>query len=99
MLNPCSCRHHLYFSRPDDRSGTHAVAVFQLPFQNNGDNFHVIVRMSTKTHSCLNSIVIEHSQRSKMHPVGIVITRKTEGMPGVEPSVIRMSPASCTVYC
>ena len=48
----------LDIARPYHGAISHAVFVFQIAFKRNGNNFHVIVRMGSKSHSCLNIIVV-----------------------------------------
>jgi hypothetical protein len=62
--------------------------MFQVPFQWNAYNLHVVMRMRLEPSTSRNVIIIQHAQRAKMHPFRIVPTGKTEGMVSVEPTVI-----------
>src|SRR5674476_740324 len=99
MLNSCSGRHHLYLAGRDDRTVTHTVAVCQFPVQDNGYDFHIVMWMGSKAHSCLYRVVVQYPERPKVNTVGIVIIGKTKRMPGVQPTVICMSTVCCFVNC
>jgi hypothetical protein len=53
--------------------------------------------MHPEAHALLNPVIVQHPQGAKMHPVGIVVIGKTEGMPGFQPTMIGMSSASSFV--
>lgn len=74
--NSGSGRHHLDIAFFDDSGVAHIVAVTQLTFQRNRDNFHISVRMSAESHSALNKIVIQNSENAKMDPFLILIISK-----------------------
>ena len=87
--------HILHFTRIDNTAVSQRVFMFKLPADRVRDDFHILMIMSAKTVIRLNSIIIEDTKATKAHPVGIVITGKTESMPRVEPTVNGMAPFVC----
>ena len=83
MGYPCTCTHDLYISFFDKGYISHTVPVFQVPFQGDGDDLHVIVWMCSETFPRSYSVVVEYAQQTEMHPFRIVVICKTEGMVGV----------------
>ncbi len=53
-------------------------------------DFHVPVRMHTKAHPRRYPVIVEDSQASESHPTRIVIICKTEGVEGVQPTMVRV---------
>ena len=49
------------------------------------------MRVSTKTHAALNSIVVEHTQYAKVHALRIVIIGEAKSMIALQPAVVGMS--------
>src|SRR6185295_11685798 len=84
--------HDLDFSGSDDAMSPGIVTMFQRTFEGNGNNLHVVMWMLAETHASFYVVVIQYAEHSKMYPVGIVITRETEGMIGIEPTVIGVTP-------
>ena len=91
MRNAASGAHDLYLAMPNYGGIAHAVAVLQIALQGNGNNFHVVVRVSTKAHSGSNNIVVENPQEAKMHLFRVVEMGKTKGVVGIQPAVVGMS--------
>jgi hypothetical protein len=50
-----------------------------------------VVRVPSKAFAALYGIVIQYPEGTEIHPIGIKVMRKTEGMPCIEPSVIGMA--------
>ena len=92
VIDPGACTHYLHIPVPDNRDIAHAVLVFEISFQRNGDDLHVVVGMRSEAHSTCYSVVIQNTQSAKLNPLRIVIIGKTKGMPAVEPSVVGISP-------
>ena len=57
----------------------------------NGNYFDIVVRMCAKAHARFYNVVIEYPQSAKVYSIRVVIIRKTEGVPGIKPAVIRQS--------
>jgi hypothetical protein len=62
--------------------------VFQIAPQGNGDDFHIVVGMGTKTHTALNGIVIKHTECAKLYALGIKPASKTKTVFGLKPAVV-----------
>lgn len=53
-----------------------------------------------KAHSGFHSIIIEYVQGTEMNPVRIIIASKAEGVPAMQPPMVRITPGICLVkYC
>src|SRR5689334_3294614 len=87
--------HALYLAGADNRTVAHTVLVFQRTFQDIGDDLHVTVGMSRKTFFWLDPVLIDNPQLSEAHMFRIVITGEGEGVVGIQPAMIGMSPFSC----
>ena len=57
--------------------------MFQISFQWNRNNFHIVVWMGAKSHSCLNRIVIQNPKGPEVHSIWIEIIRETKRMVGI----------------
>src|SRR5262249_29067242 len=68
-----SCAHALNFTRPDDGTGTHAVLMFQGTFKNVRKNFHVAMRVCSKSLGRRYPVLINDAERAKTHVAGVVI--------------------------
>src|ERR1700722_2432132 len=63
----------LQLSRTYYCAGAHAVAVLQRSIQNPRQNFHIFVRMHSKSFSRRNYILVQYTQRSELDMLRIVI--------------------------
>ena len=52
--------HALYVTDADNRAVPDAVAMFELPLEDVGDYFHVVMRMVPESLAGLNRIVVDH---------------------------------------
>src|SRR5580658_9234704 len=71
--DPRSRRHMLQLSGTDHCSGAHAVAVLQRAIQYPRQDFHITVRMHSKTFSRRHNILIQYAQGSELNVFRIVI--------------------------
>src|SRR5215471_12221496 len=78
--------HALDFPRPNDGARTHAVLMFESPFENVGDDFHITMRMRSKPFTRRDTIFVDDAQSAKTHGIRIVITIEREGVIRVQPS-------------
>src|SRR5579862_7350735 len=88
MANAAACSHALSIARENDRTGSEAVFVLKLAFENIGDDLHVAMRMSGKSGVRRDVVFVDDAQRAKSHPLGIPVIGKAESMFGVEPTVV-----------
>src|SRR5262252_818722 len=88
VANACSRGHALSVAGKDDRSGSQAVFVLQLAFEDIGDDFHVAVRMRGKPGVGRDVIFVDDAQGAESHPLWIPVIREAEGVFGVEPTVV-----------
>ena len=91
VLNSGSRRHPLKLTDVDDRAVAHAVPVFQLPFQDIGDDLHVPVAVHAKALAGLHPILVHDPQRPEAHVDRIVVGVEREGVPSIEPIVLGMA--------
>ena len=73
----------------------HGVAVVQLPLDHHRDDLHVPVRVHAKALAGGNDVVIDDPERTKAHPVRVVVTGEGEAVPAVEPIELAMETLSC----
>ena len=95
VADTCSGTHHLDIAVFDDGGVAHAVLVFEIAFQRNTNDLHIVVRMRSEAHSRRNNIVIQDAQHAKVHAFRIVIISETERVVAVEPTVVGMSAGIC----
>ena len=57
----------------------------ELALHHHGDDFHALVRVHAKALARGNRVVIDHTQRAEAHPIGVVVVRKAEAVPAIEP--------------
>ena len=69
----------------------HAVLMFHRAFQHVGQDFHVFMGVSAKALACVNHVIVNHAQCREPHKVRVIVVGKREGMPGIEPAMIRMT--------
>ena len=86
--DPGAGAHDLDVALLDHRFVPHAVLVFEVSGQRDADDFHVVVGVRPKSGPARHGVVIQDTQRSEVHAFGMVPTRKTEAVVGVEPAVV-----------
>src|SRR5690606_5383104 len=64
----CSGTHHLNITISDNGSISHTILVFQISFQRNADDLHIVVRMCAETAARFYSIIIKDTQYTEIHP-------------------------------
>ena len=75
-------------SGAEDFAVAHGVAVLDGAGDDDGEDFHVVVRVLAEALAGRNVILIDNAECAEAHVGGVVITVEGEGMPGVEPAVI-----------
>ena len=100
MGDPGAGAHHLDVSFPDDRGIAHAVLVFEVTFEGNGNDFHVVMWVSSKASGCCDFIIIEDAEHTKVHAFGVVVIGKAKGMAAMQPAVVGITAGRSPVqYC
>ena len=92
--NPRTRRHDLNLATSNHTTVPHAVAMRQIAFQRNADDFHIAVRMLAKATTAHNAVVIDHAQRAKTHAIGVVVMTKTKSVVAFEPAMIGITSAA-----
>ena len=87
MVDAGAGAHGLYISRSDDAAVLMTVPMFQFPFQGNGDNLHILMRVGAKAFARSYPVVVQYTQGAEIHPAGIVILVETEGVVAVKPII------------
>lgn len=90
--HPASGRHVLDVSRLQDAAVSHRILVLQGAIQNVCHNLHVPVGVHSKPPGRHHEIVVDHPQAVIAHPFRIVVIRKTESVPGIQPAVGGVAP-------
>ena len=67
----------------------------ELTFHHHGDDFHALVRVHVKALAWGDRVVIDHPQRTKAHPIGVVVVRKAEAVPAIEPIELAVEAFCC----
>ena len=83
--------HVLNFTGTDNAAVAHAVFVFELPLQNDREDFHILVRVGAETLAGLHNVFVDNAQRSKTHVRPVLVVPEREGMKGAQPSVVKVS--------
>src|SRR5580700_2384320 len=83
--DPRSRRHMLQLPGTYHCTGAHAVAVLQRSIQYPGQDFHITVRMHSKTLSWRHNILIQHAQGTKLDMLRIVILVKRKCESRIQP--------------
>ena len=83
MIHASTCTHHLYLPFSNHLGIAHAVFVFQIATQWNGDDFHIVVRMGAKAHTALNGVIVEHTKRTKLYALGVEPACKAKAVFGL----------------
>ena len=97
---PVSSTHHLHISFFDNSGIAHAVFVFEVPFQRDGDDLHIVVGMGAEPHALGHSVVIEDAQYAEVSPLRVVIISEAKGVMGIQPAMIGVATGIGFVqYC
>ena len=91
MIDTTARTHHLDITGSNRFRILYTVAMSQIPFQRNGNYFHIFMWMSIKSHRRVYTVIIQHSQGSEMDSFRIVIVSKTECVVGFEPAMIKIA--------
>src|SRR2546421_9501983 len=86
VAHPTAGAHVLQVSGFDNRAVPHAVLMLQFPFNNVAEDFRIAMRMGAKPLPGLDNVVIDDTQRTKTHLVGIEKFTEGEGMAAVQPA-------------
>jgi hypothetical protein len=62
--------------------------MLKFAFGDNGDDFHVVMGMTTEAGPALDAVIIEDTQRAKLEPFRVIPAGEGEGMFGVQPAVV-----------
>ena len=100
MENPRTCTHHLDIARSNHFAVPDTVAVTQISFQRNRDDFHILMWMCIEALSRSDRVVIQDPKHAKMYSLRVVVIGKTKSVMGLQPSMICI-PASISFihYC
>ena len=99
MCNAGTGAHGLNFIRMQLFAVAHGIRMFQDTGQRNGDDFHVVVGMRTKTHSRRNPVVVPNAQATKMNLFRVVPAGEGKRMIGLEPAVVGVTASGGWVQC
>ena len=83
--------HALNVARPDHRADSHTIFVLESPFQNDGNDFHVPMRVSGKPCARPDPILVQHAQGAEMHEFRVVEVVERKCMVAFEPVDLRMT--------
>ena len=97
MLNSRARAHNLHITLPDHLHVAHVVLVLQVAGSRKRDDLHVVMRVSAKAHSARDRIIIQNSQSTEMNSLRVIITRKTERVITIQPTMVSMSSCVCFV--
>ena len=93
MENPRTYTHHLDIARSNHFAVPDTVAVTQISFQRNRDDFHILMWMCIEALSRSDRVVIQDPKHAKMYSLRVVVIGKTKSVMGLQPSMICI-PAS-----
>jgi hypothetical protein len=80
MRHAGASAHDLDLARGEDALVAQAVLVFERAGDDDGKNLHIAVRMLAKTLASVDTIFIDHPERTKSHVFSITITGEAEGV-------------------
>ena len=83
--------HHLHFARADGPAVAHAVLVGHRTGQRYGHDLHVLMRVRTESSAGGDGIVVQHPEHAEVHALRIVVVGETEGVEGLQPTVVGVS--------
>ena len=72
--------HGLNVALADDRSIAHRILVPEVTGEGNRDDLHIVVRMFAEAAARGHVIIVQHPERSEVHPFRVVVTSKAEGV-------------------
>src|SRR5258706_3013351 len=84
--------HVLHIPGTDHAAVAHRILVLQRAAEDVGDDFHVAMRMLSKTHARHYQVVIDDAQAAEARPLRIVIVREAESVITVKPPVFGVAP-------
>src|SRR6185369_2695219 len=91
--------HALRIAAANNRSGAHAVAMFQSPLQNVGDNFHVAMSVRGEAVAGLHKVFVDYSKGTKARVLWIVVITEGEAVISIEPAEIEMATLFSLANC
>ena len=75
----------------NDGAVAHVVTVLQCPFEHDGDDLHVVVRMHPETFSGGDDVIVQDPQHAEVDFAGIVPGGETETVTRVQPAMVSMT--------
>ena len=66
--------------------------MLQGPFQDVGDDLHVLMAVHPEALARLHSVFIDDPQRTEAHVGRVVVGVEGKGMLGIQPAVVGMAP-------
>ena len=97
VVNASAGTHYLHIAIANSGHGAHAVFVFQISFEWDADNFHVVMRVRTKAASCFHGVIIEYPEYAEVHSFRVVVIGETETVMGIEPAMVGVATGFCFV--
>src|ERR1700733_6097782 len=85
-----ACGHGLNRVGTEGSGFAHAVPMSEASFEHIGQDFHIAMRVGSKTSSRRDSIFVDNPQRAKTHMPRIVVARKRKAVITVDPAKIGM---------
>ena len=71
--------------------------MFEITFEGDGNNFHIVMRMCSKSSCCGDFIIVEYAEYTEVHPFRIVVVGKTKGMLTMQPAMIGIASGGGTM--
>src|SRR6185369_8293522 len=68
------------------------VAMFERPFENERDDFHIAMSVHAKPLPRLNAVLVNHTERAKSHVPLVAIIAERKRVKRVQPPMIKMPP-------
>ena len=78
--------HPLHLTSPQYGAVTHRIGMGEFPINHHRDDLHVAVGVHPEAFTGCDGVVVDHPQRAKTHPVGMVMTGEGKAVPGVQPT-------------
>lgn len=88
VSDPSPRARELYFSSSQLLEVAHAVFMLELAVDDVGPDEEFGVRVGAKTGTTFHSVFIDHSKRSKLSVLRIVVRCEGEGVVGIEPAMV-----------
>src|SRR3989344_8256763 len=92
MLHTGAGAHHLHLASRNGFRRAHTVLVSKTPFEGNGDDLHIPMRMRRETFARRDLVIVDYPKRPEMQTVRVEIVRETEAVVRLEPTVISTCP-------